>query len=324
MRRPASNRFLALGRAGMDLYADPPGTPLEAGRNFFACLGGSSGNIAAGLARQGAEAALLSVVSDDAVGRFTLAALEAFGVATDHIRVVGGEHRTSLAVVDTLGDQTKAVIYRNDAADFALAPEDVDRVDFAAFGALVATGTALTRSPSREAVLRALGKAREAGAAVIIDLDYRRYNWRSIDEAAGVYAQAAALSDFVVGNDEEFAVLAGGDVAGGREAARALGAQDGRVVVYKMGAAGALTIAQGDAFETGVFEVDALKPTGAGDGFMAGFLCALAAGAELRTAVTRGSATAALVVSRVGCSAAMPTAAEVDALMTSGSIKQPG
>ena len=66
---------------------------------------------------------------------------------------------------------------------------------------------------------------------------------------------------------------------------------------------------------TGIYRTEALKPTGAGDAFLGGFLAALAAGAETRAAVLRGSATAAMVVARVGCAPAMPTAAELAAFL---------
>ncbi len=46
---------------------------------------------------------------------------------------------------------------------------------------------------------------------------------------------------------------------------------------------------------------------GAGDGFMGGLLAGLARGPDLPTAVKRGSATAALIVSGIGCAPASPT-----------------
>jgi 5-dehydro-2-deoxygluconokinase len=64
------NRFLALGRAGMDMFADPPGVASEHAERFLSGLGGSSANICAGLCKFGAHAALATSVSDDAVGRF--------------------------------------------------------------------------------------------------------------------------------------------------------------------------------------------------------------------------------------------------------------
>ena len=56
--RPKASSFLVLGRAGMDFYADPPGTEIEAARNFVAHLGGSAANIAVALAKLGARAGL--------------------------------------------------------------------------------------------------------------------------------------------------------------------------------------------------------------------------------------------------------------------------
>ena len=88
-----------------------------------------------------------------------------------------------------------------------------------------------------------------------------------------------------------------------------------RVVVYKRGANGCSTFSNEGHFDTPIFPVIALKPTGAGDGFMGGFISGLVAGAPLEDAVRRGAATAAIVVTRVGCAPAMPSTNEVHAFM---------
>ncbi|MSU91264.1 5-dehydro-2-deoxygluconokinase [Rhodobacteraceae bacterium 2CG4] len=303
---------LVLGRAGMDFYADPPGARADAADRFFACLGGSSGNIAAGLARQGVGAAILSSVSDDAVGRFVRGQLQGYGVDTAHLRVVAGEMRTSLAVTETRLEDTQTVIYRNDAADFHMTRDDVEAVDCAGFGALVLTGTALAAQPSREATLHAMALARAAGLPVVLDIDYRPYSWPSAGEAAQVYVQAAQAADMVIGNDEEFDVVAGG--TGGQGLARSLAAE-GRVAIYKLGARGSVTYDGERQFASGIFPVQAIKPMGAGDSFMAGLLAGLAAGRTLEQSVARGAASAAIVVRGVGCAPAMPTTAELDAFL---------
>lgn len=310
--RLSSNRWLVLGRAGMDLYAHPPGTPVEAAQSFFPALGGSAANIAAGIARLGGSAALLTVLSRDAVGGFVAAELARYGIAADHVRFVKDGARTSLAVVATRNDDTQSVIYRNDAADLWLNPGDVEGIAFERFGALIATGTALALQPSRDAAFLAAKRAREAGAAVIFDVDYRPYSWTHEAEAAQVCRSFAEMSDVVVGNDEEFAVMAeGGD---GEALARRLASQR-QAVVYKMGARGARTFAGDATIETGVFEVEPLKPTGAGDAFLAGFATGLALGLDLASSVRRGAAAAAIVVTRVGCAPATPTSAELDAFL---------
>lgn len=297
----------------MDLYADPPGTEIEDAQKFTAALGGSAANIAVALSRQGAKVALLTAVANDAVGRFTLKALGSYMIDTRHITSIGGEARNSLAVVETRVKNCQSVIYRNDAADFQVTEADVDGIDFTKFAAVIVTGTSLAREPSRSATFTALHRAREAGLLLIIDVDYRPYSWNSKDEAQATCLEAAKLCDIIVANDEEFAVLAGAD--DGLALAYTLSRQAGRVVIYKRGERGCTTFAQGGYFDTPVFAVTALKPTGAGDGFMGGFISGLAAGATLPEAVQRGAATAAIVVTRVGCAPAMPDADEVHTFM---------
>lgn len=306
------NNFLVLGRAGLDLYADPPGCRMEEATRFTSALGGSGANIAAGIVKLGGAATLLTTVSDDAVGRFVLRELDRYGVSRAHIRMVKGEARTSLAVVETRNENCQSVIYRNGAADFTLAPADVASIPYETFGALIVTGTALAVEPSRAAALLAMASARAAHVPVILDVDYRPYSWASAAEAERTCHDAAQRADIVIGNDLEFDVMSGG--AGGRDLARRL-AVHGTTVIYKMGEKGAVSFANGQSFETPVFAVTALKPTGAGDAFMAGVVTGLAEGLGLAAAVSRGAAAAAITVTRVGCAPASPTAIELVAFM---------
>jgi 5-dehydro-2-deoxygluconokinase len=305
--------FLVVGRAGLDLYADPPGTEIENAKGFQAALGGSAANIAVAIAQQGGSCSLLTAVSNDAIGRYTTKALAGYGVDTGHVKVVGGEARNSLAVVETRAENCQSVIYRNGAADFEVSEADAVAVDFSAFSAVIATGTTLAREPSRSTTLKVLELARAAGLVCIIDIDYRPYSWASKDEAQSVCAQAAERCDIIVGNDAEFAVLAGG--GNSLQHAETLSHLPGRVVVHKMGEKGCVTFANGQRFDTPIFAVKALKPTGAGDGFMGGFIAGLAAGSTVEDAVRRGAATAAIVVTKVGCAPAMPITVEVQAFM---------
>lgn len=313
MARLAMRRFLVIGRAGMDLYADPPGTRIEEATRFTAALGGSSANIAVALTRAGCEAAMLGCVSDDAVGRFCLAQLDHYGVGRRHMRAVPGEPRSSLAVVETRAVDCQSVIYRNNAADFQMTRADAEAVDYAGFGGVILTGTVLAADPSRGAAFRAMDLARAAGVPVILDLDYRPYSWPSPAIAAQVCAQAAAFCDVIVGNDEEFGLLAG-SMAGGLDCARAL-SRTAQIVVYKRGALGAITLTKGHEITTGIYATQALKPTGAGDSFLGMFVASLSEGRPLPDCIARGSAAAAMVVARVGCAPAMPTTQELDAFL---------
>ena len=313
LSRLAKGRLLVIGRAGMDLYADPPGSTIEHATRFSAALGGSSANIAVALTRQGCQAALVTCVSDDAVGRFCLAQLDHYGVDRTHVRVAGGDARNSLAVVETRIENCQSVIYRNGAADFEMTLSDIDGVDFAAYAALVTTGTVLAAEPSRSATFRAFERARKAGLPLIFDVDYRPYSWPSAKVAAEVYSRAAALCDVIVGNDVEFGFMAG-DHDRGLDCARDL-AKSASIVVYKRGEQGAITLTRDTEITSGIYPTHALKPTGAGDSFLGAFVAGLSAGLPLADCVRRGSAAAAMVVGRVGCAPAMPSRADLDAFL---------
>ena len=307
------NRFAVFGRAGMDMFADPVGVKSEEAETFRADLGGSSANICVGLAKLGSEAALVTSVSDDAVGRFALNRLNFYGVDTSYCRVLGGEYRLSLAVYESRIEDFQNVIYRNGAVDFQVTEEDMDRVDYSRFSALITAGTVFAAEPSRSATFRAFENARAAGLPVIFDIDYRPYSWPSPEVAAEVLSRAGAESDMIVGNDEEFGFMAG-HIDQGMAKARELAAA-GKVVIYKMGEGGAVTFVDGEEFRTGIYPVQAVKPNGAGDSFMAGVLSSIAAGHGWREAVLRGSACASIVVSQPGCAPAMPTTPELDTFL---------
>lgn len=305
------NNFVIVGRAGMDFFPDPPGTKTEDGLMFTASLGGSSANIGAGICKLGGKAALVTRVSDDSIGRYCVNQLQHYGVDTTYVTPVGGEYRNSLAVYESRVDDHQSVIYRNGAADFQMDENDVSAVDYSRFGALITAGTVFAAEPSRSATFKSFELAKAAGLPIIFDVDYRPYSWPSAEVASDVLSRAAAESDMIVGNDEEFGFMAGG-FDKGLDKARALSQTSASIVVYKMGHQGAITFAGGDEVRTGIYPVTALKPTGAGDSFMAGMMTALAADHDLKTAILRGSACASITVSKPGCAPAMADSATLE------------
>lgn len=312
----AKRNFLVIGRVGMDLSPEPAGARTQDATSMMVAMGGSSANIAAGLVKFGCDAALVTSVSDDAVGWYCENQLDAYGVDRSHVKRIKGEERTSLAVYETRVEEHQSVIYRNNAADFQMTVEDVEAVDYSQFGALITAGTVFAAEPSRTAAFRAFELARAAGLPIIFDVDYRPYSWPSPQVAQDVLSRAGALSDVIVGNDEEFGFMAG-DIAQGLDKARELATSTATIVVYKMGAEGAVTFAEGQELRTGIFPVEAVKPTGAGDSFMAGFLAALSKDHPMKDAVLRGSACASIVVAQPGCAPAMPNTAELEAFLAS-------
>ena len=314
------NKFVVFGRAGMDMFAEPIGTKSEFAENFRSDLGGSSANICAGLCKLGSEASLVTSVSDDAVGRFCVNRLNYYGVGTEYVKSVAGEFRTSLAIYESCIDNFQNVIYRNGAADFEVKPSEMDEVDYSQFTALITAGTVFAGQPSRDATFRAFENARAQGIPVIFDIDYRPYSWPSPQVASEVLSRAGEESDMIVGNDEEFGFMAGG-IEKGLDKARDLASAGNRLVIYKMGEKGAITLYNNEEIKTGIFPTAAIKPVGAGDSFMAGLLSSLASGYNLKDSVIRGSACASIVVSLPGCAPAMPDEVQLNNFINNSLIK---
>lgn len=308
------SNFVVVGRVGID-FTPPAGIAIEDAESCMVAMGGSSANIAAGICKFGGKADLVTCVSDDAIGRYCVKQLKKYGVGSQHVRAVGGEARNSLAFYESRLAGHQSVIYRNGAADFEMSMEDVEKVDYRSYGALITAGTVFAAEPSRSASFRAFELAREAGIPIIFDVDYRPYSWPSPQVAEDVLSRAGELADVIIANDEEFGFMAG-HIDKGEAKARQLAQTSAAIVVYKMGHKGAITFADGEEFQTGVYQVDALKPTGAGDSFMAGLMASLGDGLPLKEAVLRGSACAAIVVAKPGCAPAMPNKEQLEAFLT--------
>ena len=86
----------------------------------------------------------------------------------------------------------------------------------------------------------------------------------------------------------------------------------GKLAIYKMGGRGSQAFLCDEIISTDVFPVTPIKPTGAGDAFLGAVLAGLSSGEELARSLVYGSASAALVVTRVGCAPAMPTLRELN------------
>ena len=317
--RLAGRDVLVFGRAGMDIYPVPDGTRIEDAESLVTDVGGSSGNIAVTIAKQQAGVRLMAAFSDDGVGRFVDRALTEYGVDTRHCHVTTGLERTSLALAESTTEVPNVVIYRNHAADLAITPDRAEAVDMDEIGAVILTGTALSREPSRSACGRLVDRARAAGCPVILDIDYRPQAWQSIEEARHVLAEMARRVDMPVANDEEFDIVADG---AGRKFATELAAS-GALVLYKMGEGGCDILTAGNSIHIGIYRITALKPFGSGDAFLGSIMANLGAGADIESAVKRGAAGAAIAVSRRGCARAMPNGAEIDALMNATPMTSP-
>ena len=181
------NNFLLIGRAGVDIYPDPPGTKTENAKSFVTHLGGSSANMGVQLTLFGGNCNLLTRVSDDALGRFAINQLNHYGVKNKLVKFEKNETRISFAIVETTVKDHQSIIYRHKASDLFLNKDDIENADIQNFDCVLITGTSLAAEPSRSATLYALDIAKKNNIPVIMDIDYRPYTWESSNKAKEVY-----------------------------------------------------------------------------------------------------------------------------------------
>ena len=314
------NNFLLIGRAGVDIYPDPPGTKTENAKNFVTHLGGSSANMGVELTKFGGVCTLLTRVSNDALGKLVLNQLDIYGVKKDLIKFENNESRISFAIVESTTEDHQSIIYRHKAADLFLNIQDIEFAKIHNYDCLLITGTALAAQPSRDAVLCALDIAKNNNIPVIMDIDYRPYTWESKHTAKEIYNKAANKCSGIIGNDDEFAVLAG-DYSEGLNFAKNLSSFCD-LVIYKKGEKGSITFTETKEIKKGIFSVKPLKPTGAGDAFMGALIGALLNNYDIENSIEIGSAAAAIVVTKVGCAPAMPNLNEILDFMKKNKINE--
>jgi len=147
----------------------------------------------------------------------------------------------------------------------------------------------------------------------VLDLDYRPMFWESREAAREQVRKALANVTVAVGNLDE-AETAVGETDPDR-AARALLDQGIELAVIKQGPGGVLAMTADERVTVPPVPITVLNGLGAGDGF-GGALChGLLAGWPLARTLAFANAAGAIVASRLECSTAMPTTAEVEELL---------
>ncbi len=302
-----------LGRIGYDLYSEEPHVPLPQVRRFSRYLGGSSANMAVGLSRLGASAGIISCLGDDSLSRFLTDFLNSEKVETSHVKTAPGFLPSLCLTEVSPPDKFPQVFYRHDAVDTMLDADEND-LDYAASGRMFITnGTSLCASPSRESAYRALERAKNAGCQVVFDVDFRSMSWRSPEQAGLAVRLALPFVDVLIGNQLELKLVAGVDTL--EDATAKLCKTGVPMLVSKLGEQGTRVWTGDDSVFLPPYTVDVVTTIGAGDGFASGFLYAMLKGLPVAECLHYGNAAAAIVVSRLSCSEAMPVLSEVEQMI---------
>jgi len=307
---------LTMGRIGVDLYPQQVGVGLDEVESFGKYLGGSASNVAVAAARYGRRTAVITRTGDDPFGTFLHTALRGYGVDDRYVTPVPGLPTPVTFCEIFPPDDFPLYFYRlPKAPDLDIHREELDTCAIREAGVFWVTVTGLSEEPSRTATLAAL-EARGRRDITVLDLDYRPMFWPSREEARRWVQQALPHVTVAVGNLDECETA-----VGEREphaAASKLHEFGVKLAVVKQGPKGVLADDGTKAVEVPPVPVDVMNGLGAGDAF-GGALChGLLAGWDTERVMRFANAAGAIVASRLACSDAMPTAAEVDGLLAEG------
>ncbi|MEG5058962.1 carbohydrate kinase [Microcoleus sp. A2-C5] len=316
-------RVLCLGEILFDCLADKPGASLEEVESWTAYPGGAPANVACAVSKLGTEAAFIGAVGGDELGNSLVQVLQEVGVDTAGVqRHPSAPTRQVYVLRNEAGDRSFAGFGKLDTAEFAdtrLQAAQIPEVLFENAEFLVLGTLELAYPESREAIERAIELAERYDVKIIVDINWRPVFWPNPDEAKAHIIKLLKKVDFLKVSDEEAEWL--------------FATTDAGAITYRLDSVEGVLVTAGDKGcsyclsenegKIPVFAVDVEDTTGAGDGFVAGFvqqLCKqgiknLADSEIAKKIVTYASAVGAMTAMKPGAIAAQPTATEVEAFL---------
>ena len=288
---------------------------------YTANPGGAPANVAVAAARLGADAAFIGKVGRDYYGDFLRATLTENGVDISGM-LVDNDAPTTLAVVSVseTGERSFS-FYRRNCADTLLSSEEIStellgNTRFLHFGSV-----SLTDDPARTATLFAAQKAKELGAVVTYDPNYRANLWNSEEEAVERMKSVLGFVDILKISDEELPLLTGTDdpVEGTRQLSDTYGLS---LILLTLGPDGAFYRRGEETGKAEGFKVKVADTNGAGDTFFGSFLSRMITlgvyrpeqltSEQLYESVRTANLAASLTTSRHGAIPAMPDLKELE------------
>jgi len=211
---------------------------------------------------------------------------------------------------------------RKPGADTCINWDEVDQSLLSSSRVFHIGSLSMTDEPARTTTLQALELAKNSGAFISYDPNYRPSLWRDAETARESMRALLPFVDIIKVADNEIGLLTGSDDA--EEAASLLLAGGVSLVAVTLGAQGAYLASRDAGCHIEGLDVEAIDTTGAGDAFCGGMLYRLLSRPYSINQLDRdalwdigvfANATAALCVQKRGAIPAMPTIQQTLALL---------
>lgn len=307
-------RIMTIGEILIDMTQT--GTDANGNAIFAAIPGGAPANLAVAARKLGVETAFVGCVGNDPFGAILKNTLLRYGVDADGLQVTDRADTTlAVVTVDAHGERSFTFCRKPGAdtqIDRARALEAVSHAEILHFGSV-----SLAAAACRDTIVSAVRRAKENGALITYDPNYRASLWNSEAEAIEIMRSVLPLCDVVKLSEEETRLLTGRERA--EEAAQALLDRGVKLALVTLGANGAYWRYGPDSGTVPGFRVKVADTNGAGDTFFGAFVSRIAKHGGLtgltperiERFVRYANRAASITASRPGAIPAMPTEDEL-------------
>lgn len=232
--------------------------------------GGAPANMLTAASHMKMKTGFIGKVGADMHGEFLKQTLVQEGISTAGL-IVDDKVFTTLAFVGIGAEGERIFSFaRKPGADTMLRPDELNQTLLTDCRIFHIGSLSLTDEPAKDATYEALRIARQAGAAISYDPNYRASLWRDPATAKDEISRLLPYADFLKVSDEESLLITG--EADYKKAVPLLLAQGPAVVAVTLGAEGVYVASRHGSTQVSAFPVRAIDTTGAGDCFWGGFL----------------------------------------------------
>lgn len=278
------------------------------GSDFAISFGGKGANQAIAIAKSGCMARMLGAIGSDIAGGLALDNLIASGVDTGS--VLKADTATGAAFITVCGGDNHIIL--DAGANSYMRPELIDEKKALFEWADIVV---MQFEIPIETVIASAKLAKQLGKTVILNPA----------PAKELDAELFKYVDLIIPNEFEAQMLTGIEIKDRTTASEAikklkeLGCKEAIITLGKYGSAYSI----GDDIRfCGVYDVQQVDSTAAGDSFIGGLCSKLCEGAAITDAVRYASAVSAICVGRKGAAVSIPDTEEVEAFLKTNIIKE--
>lgn len=297
------NKILVVGSINMDLVTRVSKSPkigeTVLGEDFKQIPGGKGANQAVAMARLGSDVSMIGMVGEDSFGNTLLAAIKKDGVDISGIGRCKNRS-TGIASIVVDNDANNSIIVVS-GANFEIKKEDIDaNIKLYENSEIVVhqLETPLDIVEYSLKISKKLGKTtilNPAPAKVMSD-------------------EIIKNVDYLIPNETELELLTGMPVKTKEDillACRKMMAKGVKKLIVTLGARGAIYVDDQGSREFGVYKVEAVDTTAAGDSFIGGLASAFSKGESVERAMDLAAKVGAITVTREGAQTSLPTMDDV-------------